>query len=524
GNLAVVESEGNRSILQNGLVLFTAPDVSAAEEAVHFPLLEHRAPVSVLMIGGGLNGSIAEVLKHPSVARVDYVELDPKVLLISRRDLPQTWSKIESDSRVRVHAEDGRMFVKNSDQRFDVIIVNLPEPQTAQLNRFYTEEFFAEAAAKLNSGGILALHLHGAEEYISPALAEFLASIHHTLRRVFPQVIAIPGEEVHLLGSRDSDALTVDPNILLARLHGRRIQTSYVREYYLPARMAPDRVADLRVQLENSAGRTNRDFAPSGYYFSVALWGAQFSNAYRDLFRSAAQVRFSTLLIATTLLTLFVLLIFGIRREKERRAIASARFAIASSGLIVMGSEIILLLGFEAIYGYVFDEIAIVIAGFMAGMAVGSWLAIRASRGTHPLSLYLLVTQIGMTALPIAVAGLLSFMNGVRGEWASALIAHGAIPLIAVACGVLGGYQFPIALSIARANAHSAGKLYGLDLLGAAVGAILLSTYLLPVFGFFNAALLMSVPSVGAVALICLSRILNASSTHSVHDLKTLAQ
>ena len=56
GNLAVVETDSSRTLLENGLVLFTAPDPQAAEESVHFALLQHPAPRSVLLIGGGLNG------------------------------------------------------------------------------------------------------------------------------------------------------------------------------------------------------------------------------------------------------------------------------------------------------------------------------------------------------------------------------------------------------------------------------------------------------------------------------------
>ena len=67
GNLAVVETENTRTLLENGLVLFTVPDPQAAEEAVHYALLEHSAPKTVLLIGGELNGSVAEVLKHPLV-------------------------------------------------------------------------------------------------------------------------------------------------------------------------------------------------------------------------------------------------------------------------------------------------------------------------------------------------------------------------------------------------------------------------------------------------------------------------
>ena len=71
GNLAVVETDSSRTLLENGLVLFTVPDPQAAEESVHYALLQHRAPRSVLLIGGALNGSAVEALKHPLVERID---------------------------------------------------------------------------------------------------------------------------------------------------------------------------------------------------------------------------------------------------------------------------------------------------------------------------------------------------------------------------------------------------------------------------------------------------------------------
>jgi spermidine synthase len=89
GNLAVIETgntkTGNiRSIYDNGVILANAPDENAAEEAVHYALLEHPAPRHVLMIGGGVNGSIAQALKHPTVERIDYVELDPALIDMAR--------------------------------------------------------------------------------------------------------------------------------------------------------------------------------------------------------------------------------------------------------------------------------------------------------------------------------------------------------------------------------------------------------------------------------------------------------
>jgi hypothetical protein len=68
GNLAVLETDGSRTLLENGLVLFTVPDPQAAEESVHYALLQHGAPRSVLLIGGGLRLQAGEGSERHALA------------------------------------------------------------------------------------------------------------------------------------------------------------------------------------------------------------------------------------------------------------------------------------------------------------------------------------------------------------------------------------------------------------------------------------------------------------------------
>ena len=114
GSLAVTETGNMRSIYDNGLLLANEPDASAAEEAVHYALLEHAAPGTVLLIGGGANGSIAEALKHPSVGRIDSVELDPAIISVAQEFFSRAISCSEFRSqgtyslhRRRALSEDG---------------------------------------------------------------------------------------------------------------------------------------------------------------------------------------------------------------------------------------------------------------------------------------------------------------------------------------------------------------------------------------------------------------------------------
>ena len=474
GNLAVVRGEGASSLYENGLNLFNVPDPAAAEEAVHYALLEHPSPGSLLLIGGGVNGSLAEALKHASLKRIDYVELDPAIL-----DL----FPISEDSRVRVHVTDGRLFLKTTESTFDVIIVNLPDPQTAQLNRFYTLEFFREAARKLTGSGILALRLTGAEDYISLELAAFLRSIYKTLHAVFPEVAAIPGETVHFFAAKRPGVLAAGSEELLARLRARRLETSYVREYYIPFRMMPDRMADLERQIEARPDTpVNRDFAPVAYYFDVALWSSRFSHGYRDLFRAMAGVDFLWLAGAAGVLVLVLV-------AKRRRARTAAACCTAAMGFTMIGLEMLLLLAFQAIYGYVYQQLAVIIAAFMAGVALGSWLALRAParRGIRTL----VFLQIGAAIAPLLLCAVFE------------AVTPALFPVLALGCGMLGGYEFPVASRIffSDSGGRSPGTLYALDLAGSCLGAVLFSVYLIPVFGFLKTAVLASMVSLAPAAM-----------------------
>ena len=510
GNLAVVETESSRTLLENGLVLFTVPDPQAAEESVHYALLQHSAPRSVLLIGGGLYGSVAEALKHPTVERVDVVELDPMIFEFGRKYFAGTLASLRHDPRVHVHIDDGRLLLKSTPKKFDVIILNLPEPQTAQINRFYTVEFFSEAAARLNPGGVLSFQLVASEDYITDTLANFLRCINRSLREVFPQVSTIPGERVHFFASKEGGALTDQADELLRRLKSRHLETTYVREYYLPFRMSPDRMAQLAEQIRPTP-RTpvNHDFAPIAYYFDVALWSTQFNGRYREIFASMARVKFSWIVAGVSaLLGGLILLIVASRRcQCQRSAVAAC---VGAMGFTVLALEVLLLLGFQAIYGYVYQQLALLVAAVMMGMALGSWLGLRRigqdKGAVQRVSLRVVASiQAAAGLAPVLLYGF--FVWGARSSSRGELLIVGDVlfPAVAVFCGILGGYQFPLASNLFFAGENNelrnTGTLYAIDLVGACIGAIILSTYLVPVFGFLKTATLILVLNLGTALL-----------------------
>ena len=128
GHIAVVDKENQLSFFETGLWNFAVPDQLSAEEAVHYALLQHPEPENVILIGGGVSESLGQLLQHPSVRQVDYVELDPRLIELGKSHLPlQVTAALESP-RVSVHYEDGRRYIAQTSKLYDAILVNLPEP------------------------------------------------------------------------------------------------------------------------------------------------------------------------------------------------------------------------------------------------------------------------------------------------------------------------------------------------------------------------------------------------------------
>jgi len=506
GRIVATGTGSQKSIYQSGVLAASAPDRLSAEETVHLPMLVHPAPSRVLLLGGGLGGAVGEILKHPDVTRVDYVELDPELITTARRAHGEAMTDGLGDPRVRVHLADARFFVKRTAARYDVVIVGAPDPTTAQLNRFYTVEFLREVSSVLADDGVLGFSVHSAENYIGAELAAFLACLKTTTECVFPAVAMYPGDPCHIVASRYGTAFTRDALVLSERVSERGLDVAYMRDYYLSDRLSAERVASFDSALENVRSRANTDLSPAAYYLSMVMWNRQFSGAPRALL---AAPRFITERNAVLLgLALIVLLavpsLHRLGSERSRsRAVMAAVFLV---GATEMSLELTALLAFQSIYGYVYQELALIVAAFMAGLALGGWLGTKAAdRGAGARSFVAL--QLLIAAVPLALATTLIRVAALPPErlhtWAA------LFPLIVVGAALLAGLQFPLAARLVSRERRDigavGGRLYGADLLGAAVGAIATTVFLLPILGTLGAMRALAIVNVAVFASLALS-------------------
>ena len=497
GNITVTRTGKEFSFYENGLLLFTSGDLLTSEESSHYAMLQHRAPKNILLIGGGMGGSLKEILKHP-VKNVDYVELDPLIIKLSAKYLAPI-----NDKRVNVINADGREFVKKSspDKKYDVIILNLPDPYTAMLNRFYSVEFFKEVKEILAPDGIFSFALTSSENYINPEQAYYLASIYNTLKHEFSEIKIFPGDSAIFFATDKSGALTYDAATLIGRLKDRRINTSFVREYYLPFKLSPMRIKYIEDSIkEYGAAKINKDFKPIGYLYHASLWMTIFHGG-KGILPYLEKINLS---LFTKIAILLFLLAFLIQKLKKSPFKTPVALSIATTGMSEMSFQIIVILAFQFLYGYVYYKIGIILTSFMIGLVLGSFFITRhLGHAKDKKSLYL-KTQVAICLYPLILPLVFTYIAK-RPEIAGGMeLSFAMLPIIA---GFIGGVQFPLANKICLEASGDVGKttgfLYGLDLFGASIGGILVGLLLVPVIGIVGTCVLLCI--INTLVLILLS-------------------
>ena len=155
-HMMLVDSHAyGKMLLLDGFVQTTERDEFFYHEMMaHVPVLAHPNPENVLIIGGGDGGVLREVLKHSGVKKATVVEIDPAVVDFSKKFLPGISSGAFDDPRTRLVFEDGARFVKNTQNRYDVVIVDSSDPVgPAQI--LFSAGFYRNLAGIMNPEGIM---------------------------------------------------------------------------------------------------------------------------------------------------------------------------------------------------------------------------------------------------------------------------------------------------------------------------------------------------------------------------------
>jgi spermidine synthase len=468
GNLTITRDSDKLAFFHDGIPLGTTQDGRAAEEEAYLPLLEHPASQEALVIGGAASGLLREVLAHP-LRHIDYAELDPQALAIIRRHLPPDDARAFADPRVTVQLEDAREYVRTTTRHYDVIIVDMPDPATAGLNRLYTQQFFALARDRLNPSGIFATGVSGGEPPAGEDRLIVQASVVKALEAVFAQVVAIPGWRLHLIAAPKVGSLTTDPQVLAGRIAEQGLKPRFANAAFLRDHLDPARRDALMQALQATPDvLPNADERPVTFVRFLRMWLGERSETWRFLL-SEQPVTIS--LLAFLVLALAVLASVWARKPRA----GFSGWAVFCAGFVGIGLEVLAILVFQVERGTVFHEIGLLITAYMAGSAFGGAWGRRADNELEALGD---LRRVQWSLFGLCVAGVPLLMAIV----ALPDLAGALLGLLLFAAGFLGGATFPLSVMV-YGDMRGSAPLYALGLLGAACGAGLLSLFLIPAAG-----------------------------------------
>jgi len=146
-----------RTLVLDGKTQSTEVDEFAYHEAlVHPSMIAHPNPKSVFVAGGGEGATIREVMSHRSVEQVVMVDIDKQVVDLCREYLPNHHQGSFDDPRLELHHMDALEFLEDTSLRFDVVIIDVPDPlEAGPAYLLFTQEFYSLLKARLRPGGLM---------------------------------------------------------------------------------------------------------------------------------------------------------------------------------------------------------------------------------------------------------------------------------------------------------------------------------------------------------------------------------
>lgn len=509
GNVVVTKRGEQYTFFSDGIPVVTTPtpDITFVEEFVHLPLLAHPGPEKVLILSGGAGGVIGEVLKHPSVERIDYVELDPLILKIVKIfPTPLTESEL-NNPKVNIEYIDGRIFIKKSPDKYDLVLLGLSNPSDLQVNRLFTQEFFFLAKERLKGEGILVISLPGSLTYLSEELKNLNACIIKTLKSVFPYLQIIPGDSTNLFLASTSKEISLINHLQFSqRLKERKLEVNLLTSDHIEYKLHSRWLNWFLKSLEGGTERINQDFRPLGVFFSLTYWNALFSPQMKGLFRWFERVNLLFLFILFFIITLVFLLI----REKVKRLFKmSIPLCITTTGFAGMIFDLALIFTFQALYGYVFHWIGLLVTAFMVGIAVGA-IAMNSllSRIKEDLAFFIKI-ELAIVLFSGILPVIFLLFNPYLDRPILFFLLQIVFLVLSCLSGLLIGAQFPLANKIYLGSSpnlsRTAGLLYSADLLGGWVSGIFGGVVLLPVLGLLGSCMVVVMLKLSSLIIVAAS-------------------
>jgi spermidine synthase len=446
GNITTGQYKGEKSIYFNQRLLVYSGDVAEREENIHYAMLQKKNPEKVLLISGSLKSHLPEIIKYP-VKEVVYVERDPELIK------SVTEQADPGSAELKIENKDAFRYLKSRGDKFDAILLLLPPPSTLSLNRYYTNEFFADVKKRLVTGGVFMCSPGIWDNYPNKESINFFSSIYNSLAGVFKYVKPVAGNKLYFIAS-DSEV-----SASICRLtEERNINNVYVCSDFLADDLIENKSAEIISLLDPQVRKNSSVFPTASFHF-------QSYSISKNLNEKIPSI--------ILMIVVFALPVLTVRRKN---------LLMYCSASALSGFEIIILLSLQLTVGNMYQFTGIILAALMAGLAAGAGMNIRFLNAVSlKVKALFLIAYYAITAMGT------SFLLSVNSIPAAILI----IIISALLPSFMTGHIFR-ELTITDNNGSASAVTYSADLAGSAFGFILISGVAIPLIGLKASIFLLS--------------------------------
>ncbi len=483
----ILIKQGNQlSLYQAGSLAFSYPSRRILEESFGIPLLFLDSPREVLLLGGGIGGALGILRDDPRVKSIDYVEIDREIINIISYHLPIKFKNLLRDKKVHLYIDDPFRFLRKNKKRYDIIFMALSQPINGQTSSYYSLEFFSKLKTHIKDNGIFSFAIDLSEEFLGHVEASYVASLYKTLSSAFSHTIFLPCNRLIFMAS-DGNGLEYKEEILRERLKKFGMPWEYLKGYVIGFDLTPFKILQFEEIIEKVKNtKINHSWYPIIFFYNLVKEISFFKPELRISLLKLINFKASYVYIGW--FSIFLILFIILRKKGRVFSIRVLLFStITITGTVEMATEIMTLILYQISYGILYHEIGLLLGIFMMGLAIGAWQARIKCRKRFfyfPLShiqLYLSILAISAIIIFFSIEKIMLF-SGISGRFLFLFLMFSV--------GFLGGNQFSKVMRIVEET--GAGILYGLDLLGASIGAFAICLFFVPVFGLIHSLIWLS--------------------------------
>ena len=459
GPVVAARKAGVTTLFSGGSLLATSEDKSATEEFIHMSLSAAglRTDKNILFIGPAISGQIKEIAKY-KFGSLDCLQINPLLWKFTPHLAPE-----ELNTKINLITNDPRAYLRKTSKQYDAILMNMPAPANLTLNRYFTEDFFKLINRCLKPKGIFSFSIPSKREILSPQFIKFNSSIINALDKVFTNKLIIPSDSMVIIASQ---GVKINDQYLLENFAKTKPETDFFTIYHFKDYLT----LSMRSYTENTLDRkvpANTDLNPSGFLNYLILEQIKF---FPDLKLELKKIQ-STIIILLLLCSLLII----IASFLSKRALCLIN--IGSIGFTSISLSSIIFVLFQLFCAALFWKLGLLVALFMAGIAIGVSLTdkINAYRTNLLSGLYLFWIVI--------IFILFSNLKAIGGSDYAEIIFF----FYALICGFLTGSFYPLLTRLLLKNKFQDQSLvltiYSVDLIGAFLGTLACGILLIPFLG-----------------------------------------